>query len=74
MALGDTPFLEDAHFYLAKALLRQKDVNAAQAELKAVVTLKGMRSREAQQLLNDIEKSECDELTKARAAEFRGSL
>ena len=24
MALGDTPYLEDAHFYLAKALLRRK--------------------------------------------------
>jgi tetratricopeptide (TPR) repeat protein len=56
VALGDTPFLEDAHFYLAKALLRQKNVNAAQTELKTVVALKGMRSREAQQLLNDIER------------------
>jgi hypothetical protein len=56
IALGDSPYLEEAHFYLAKALLRQKDVNAAQAELRTVVTLKGMRSREAQQLLNDIER------------------
>ena len=55
VALGDTPFLEDSHFYLAKALLRQKNVNAAQTELKTVVTLNGTRSREAQQLLNDIE-------------------
>jgi hypothetical protein len=56
IALGDSPYLEEAHFYLAKALLRQKNVNAAQTELKTVVTLKGMRSREAQQLLNDIER------------------
>jgi tetratricopeptide (TPR) repeat protein len=56
VALGDTPFLEDAHFYLAKALLRQKNVNAAQTELKTVVTLNGIRSQEAQQLLNDIER------------------
>ena len=56
IALGDTAYLEEAHFYLAKAMLRQKNVNAAQTELKTVVTLKGMRSREAQQLLNDIER------------------
>ena len=56
IALGDSAYLEEAHWYLAKALLRQKNVNAAQTELKTVVTLKGMRSREAQQLLNDIER------------------
>jgi hypothetical protein len=35
--LGASPYLERAHFYLAKALLRQKDPAAALRELAAIV-------------------------------------
>ena len=30
IALGDSPYLEDAHWYLAKAFLRRKDLGAAE--------------------------------------------
>ena len=30
VALGDSPYLEEAHFYLAKAFLRRKDLDAAE--------------------------------------------
>jgi hypothetical protein len=36
IALGDTPYLPEAHYYLAKALLRSGDGDAALRELGAV--------------------------------------
>jgi TolA-binding protein len=39
--LGESPYLEAAHFYLAKAFLAKEDVNAARRELEATVRLDG---------------------------------
>ena len=53
--LGDTPFLEEALFYLAKAQLRAGDVTAARDSLLKVILLNGDRSEEAQSLLNRLD-------------------
>jgi TolA-binding protein len=51
IASGESPYLEDAHFFLAKARLRQGDIAAARAELTRVTALDGDRRTEARQLL-----------------------
>lgn len=48
---GDTPYLEEAHFYRAKALLAQGDAAAARAELQKTVALHGDLERQAGDLL-----------------------
>jgi tetratricopeptide (TPR) repeat protein len=58
IALGDSPYLEDAHFNLAKALLRRKDFGAAEAQLKALIELRGSKSAEAGRLLAQIQEFE----------------
>jgi hypothetical protein len=50
-AFGDTPYVENAGFYLAKALIREKQYTAAAAELKRVIRLNGDRQTEAERLL-----------------------
>jgi TolA-binding protein len=50
-ALGDTPYLEPARFFLAKALLAKEDVAGAAAALELTIQLKGDRETEARQLL-----------------------
>jgi tetratricopeptide (TPR) repeat protein len=50
IALGDTPYLEEAHYYLAKAFLRKGDAAAARRELEEVVRLRGDHEDEAQRL------------------------
>jgi tetratricopeptide (TPR) repeat protein len=54
IALGDSPYLEDAHFYLAKALLARKDLAGAEAELNRVIQLRGQVSDEATRLLGQV--------------------
>jgi lipoprotein NlpI len=54
--LGDSPYLEEAHFYLAKAYLRRRDVGAAEAHLNQVIQLRGSESEEARRLLAGIER------------------
>lgn len=54
IALGDTPFLEEAHFYLAKVHLRRGAVEEAKRELDRVVQLGGERAAEARALLRDL--------------------
>jgi tetratricopeptide (TPR) repeat protein len=54
VALGDTPFLEEARIYLARGLLRAGEVAAARAELEAVVAMQGDREPEARGLLKQI--------------------
>jgi tetratricopeptide (TPR) repeat protein len=54
-ALGDTPFLEEARYLLAKAQLRAGDVDAARGELVKVVALDGDRMEEAQGLLDRLD-------------------
>ena len=55
IALGDSPYLEEAHFNLAKALLRRKDFGAAEAELQALIQLRGSKGAEAGRLLTQIQ-------------------
>jgi tetratricopeptide (TPR) repeat protein len=55
VALGDTPYLEEAHYYLAKAFLHKNDLAAAEAELQKTVQLKGERESKAQELLQAIQ-------------------
>jgi len=54
IALGDTPYLEEAHYYLAKGFLRQGDPSAARSELEAAVRLKGDNEDNAQRLLRHL--------------------
>ena len=53
-AYGDTPYLENATFYLAKGLIRQRQFPQAVVELKRVVELNGDRQSEARTLLAQI--------------------
>ena len=53
--LGDSAYLEEAHFYLAKGLLRQGHVKAARRELRAVVESGGRLEEEAARLLLELE-------------------
>ena len=56
IALGDSPYLEEAHFYLAKGLLQVGDVNAARRELRTMIALAGDHEREAKQLLAQVDR------------------
>ena len=49
-----SPYLEDSHWYLAKAFLKKRELAAAQQELEAVVTLNGSHLEEARQALQVI--------------------
>jgi tetratricopeptide (TPR) repeat protein len=57
VALGDTPVLEEAEFLLAKAYLRDGDIDAARQELVKVAALDGDRREEAQDLLTQLDSS-----------------
>ena len=52
--LGESPYLEDAHFFLAKALIRDGDVETARGELRTVLALEGDRRDEASRLLAEL--------------------
>ena len=56
IALGDSPYLEEAHWYLAKAFLRRKDLGAAETELKKLIQLRGAGTGEARRLLTQLER------------------
>jgi hypothetical protein len=56
IALGDSLDLEMAHFYLAKALLREKDAAAAQVELERATALHGDLEKQSRDLLDQIRK------------------
>jgi cytochrome c-type biogenesis protein CcmH/NrfG len=55
VALGDTPFVEEARYYLAKAHLRSGDVAAAREELRKVVAARGERREAARDLLSRLD-------------------
>jgi hypothetical protein len=55
-ALGDSAYLEEAHWYLAKALLRQKRLAAAEVELRTLIQLQGTGASEARTLLAAIKR------------------
>ena len=54
IALGDSPELEEAHFYLAKALLRRQDLRGALAELRVAEAMHGPRRAEERSLIEKI--------------------
>jgi tetratricopeptide (TPR) repeat protein len=51
IAAGNTPYLEPAHFYCAKALLGRGDLAAARAQLEQAIALHAGMERQAQALL-----------------------
>ncbi len=56
IALGDSPYLEDAHFFLAKAYLREGDLALARSELEKTTQLRGDREVEARELIQQVKK------------------
>lgn len=54
IAFGESPYLEDAHFLLAKTRIRQRDVAAARSQLLRVIALAGDRREEARQLISQL--------------------
>ena len=48
---GDSPYLEEAHLYLARAHFAKGDFGAAERELEATIALGGARGEEARGLL-----------------------
>jgi TolA-binding protein len=53
--LGDSPYLEEAHFYLAKARLRQGRMNEARAELQRAMSQHGRLEQESRRLLAQLD-------------------
>jgi len=56
VSLGNPTYSESAHFYLAKAYLKKKEVSAAEEELQKTVQLHGSREREAGEILRQLRK------------------
>ena len=54
IAAGDTPYLERARFYLAKALIGEHDIAQAQQQLESVIGMHGEFQKQAQVLLSQI--------------------
>ena len=54
IALGDSPYRENAHFYLAKAYLKTGNVDGAVKELTDVVQTRGERAAEAERILREL--------------------
>jgi len=50
IAAGDTPYLEQSHFYLAKALLGDRNISAAERELRKIMEMHGQLEKQAQVL------------------------
>jgi TolA-binding protein len=55
IAIGDSAYLGEAHFYLAKGLLRQGDIKGARQELKAAAEPGGSLGEEAARLLTQLQ-------------------
>jgi TolA-binding protein len=55
IALGESPYLEEAHFYLAKAHMQRDELGDAAAQLEATVRLRGEREQEARELLQKLQ-------------------
>jgi TolA-binding protein len=60
IALGESPYLEEAHFYLAKTRLRQGRVPAAQEQLRQTAARRGRLEQEARRLLAQLAASSID--------------
>jgi tetratricopeptide (TPR) repeat protein len=52
--LGETPYLEEAHFFLAKALLAKEDLHGATDELYKTIRQAGDRLAEARRILDQV--------------------
>jgi tetratricopeptide (TPR) repeat protein len=55
IAMGESAYLEEAHFYLAKARLRQADIAAAREELQRTIERQGRLETEARRLLAQVD-------------------
>ena len=55
VALGDPSYLEEAHYYLAKAWLRQGNIPAAQADLRRTIEQRGRLEADARRLLAQLD-------------------
>jgi tetratricopeptide (TPR) repeat protein len=55
IALGDTPYLEEAQFGLAKAHLKKQDLDAALRALRQVIELRGELQASAEKLRHEVE-------------------
>jgi len=55
---GQTPYLERAHFYLAKGLIAEHDIPRAQTQLEGLIALHGDLEKEAAVLLAQIRPAE----------------
>ena len=58
VALEDSPYLEEAHFYLAKSFIRKGDLNGARSELRETIQLRGEVEQKARRLLGQIQVAE----------------
>jgi TolA-binding protein len=56
VALGDSPYIEEAGFFLGKAYLRRENVKEARTEFERVVQLRGAREKEARQLVDELDR------------------
>lgn len=56
VSLGDPAYSEPAHFYLAKAYLRKKEIVTAEDELQKAVRLHGSMEAEASEILRQLRK------------------
>jgi tetratricopeptide (TPR) repeat protein len=56
LALGDSPYEEEAHFYLGKALLRLGQIGRAGEELRQVIEMHGDLEAAARQLRGELQK------------------
>jgi TolA-binding protein len=56
VSLGDSAYSESAHFYLAKAYLRKKEVTSAEDELQKTVRLHGSLEAEAREIIRQLRK------------------
>ena len=54
IGLGESPYLEQARFFLAKALLTKQDLAGASKELELTIQLGGDRAAESRLLLDQV--------------------
>jgi tetratricopeptide (TPR) repeat protein len=58
IGVGDSPYLEEAHFHLAKAFLQKSDPARARQEAERTIRLRGALETEARQLLAALDRSQ----------------
>jgi tetratricopeptide (TPR) repeat protein len=58
ITLGDSAYLEEAHFYRAKAYVRRGNLDGASAELEGAIRLRGEREADARDFLRQLRAQE----------------